>query len=197
MWTDASGTFKVEAEFLGLKDGKVLLHKSNNVRIAVPLNKLCNEDSEHIQKLTGKTKGELSNSNESFHAPGSALHRSNSHTSVSSLQNEPSHPAQNVTPTPPPPPPKTFVYNNFNWLLFFTAKNVSKEDAENYASKFVEEKMDESTVEFINKDLLKDMGVKQGDVLRIMRALEPPKVEPPKEPVMGIVIFKCTESNLI
>ena len=38
-WTDRSGSFKVEAEFIGLKDGKIHLHKLNGVKIAVPVSK--------------------------------------------------------------------------------------------------------------------------------------------------------------
>lgn len=51
-WIDSSGTFKVEAEFLGFVDGKVHLHKTNGVKIAVAAEKLSIEDSEYVEKIT-------------------------------------------------------------------------------------------------------------------------------------------------
>ena len=45
-WTDRSGTFKVEAEFIGLREGKIHLHKMNGVKIAVPVTKMAVEDLE-------------------------------------------------------------------------------------------------------------------------------------------------------
>jgi hypothetical protein len=52
-WTDRSGSFKVEAEFIGLKDGKIHLHKQNGVKIAVPVNKMAIEDLEYVERATG------------------------------------------------------------------------------------------------------------------------------------------------
>ncbi|CCE65293.1 hypothetical protein TPHA_0K01600 [Tetrapisispora phaffii CBS 4417] len=53
IWEDRSGTFKVEAQFIGCKEGKVHLHKSNGVKIAVPADKLSNEDLVYVERLTG------------------------------------------------------------------------------------------------------------------------------------------------
>ncbi|KAK7682915.1 hypothetical protein QCA50_013948 [Cerrena zonata] len=52
-WIDSSGSFKVEAEFLGCVEGKIHLHKSNGVKIAVAANKLSIEDLEYVEKITG------------------------------------------------------------------------------------------------------------------------------------------------
>ena len=43
-WTDRSGSFKVDAEFILIKDGKIHLHKVNGVKIAVPVTKMSVED---------------------------------------------------------------------------------------------------------------------------------------------------------
>ena len=51
-WTDRSGSFKVEAQFIGLSDGKILLHKQNGVKIAVPTFKVAVEDLEHVEEAT-------------------------------------------------------------------------------------------------------------------------------------------------
>lgn len=52
-WIDSSGTFKVEAEFLGCIEGKVHLHKTNGVKIAVAAEKLSVEDLEYVERVTG------------------------------------------------------------------------------------------------------------------------------------------------
>ncbi len=54
-WTDRSGTFKVDAEFIGLRDGKIQLHKVNGVKIAVPVTKMSPRDLEYVEKATGKS----------------------------------------------------------------------------------------------------------------------------------------------
>ena len=52
-WIDSSGTFKVEAEFLGCVEGKIHLHKTNGVKIAVAADKLSVEDLEYVERVTG------------------------------------------------------------------------------------------------------------------------------------------------
>ncbi|KAJ2967825.1 hypothetical protein NUW58_g10355 [Xylaria curta] len=53
VWTDRSKSFSVEAQFLGLKDGKINLHKMNGVKIAVPLAKMSMEDIEYVERTLG------------------------------------------------------------------------------------------------------------------------------------------------
>ena len=53
LWVDRSGTFKVDAEFIGCAKGKIHLHKANGVKIAVAADKLCNEDLAYVEKITG------------------------------------------------------------------------------------------------------------------------------------------------
>ena len=49
-WTDATGKFRTEAEYLGLDDGKVKLKKANGKVITVPLEKLSEADQEYVRK---------------------------------------------------------------------------------------------------------------------------------------------------
>ncbi|OUM58611.1 hypothetical protein PIROE2DRAFT_33104, partial [Piromyces sp. E2] len=51
VWTDKTGSFEVEAQFLGLVGDKVHLHKANGVKIAVPLDKLDAKNVEFIKSL--------------------------------------------------------------------------------------------------------------------------------------------------
>jgi hypothetical protein len=53
MWTDRTGAFKVEAQFLSCANGKIRLHKTNGVKIDVPTQKMCVEDLRYIEQETG------------------------------------------------------------------------------------------------------------------------------------------------
>jgi len=53
-WIDKSGTFKVEAEYLGLNNGKVQLFKLNGKIIDVALDKLSTEDVQYVESITGQ-----------------------------------------------------------------------------------------------------------------------------------------------
>lgn len=42
-----------DAEFIGLSEGKIHLHKLNGVKIAVPVRKLSAEDVEYVEQESG------------------------------------------------------------------------------------------------------------------------------------------------
>ena len=48
VYTSNCGHFKIEAELLDWKDGKVWLRKANNVKIAVPLSRFSGQDVEYV-----------------------------------------------------------------------------------------------------------------------------------------------------
>ncbi|MCJ1400588.1 cytoskeletal protein binding protein [Xylographa trunciseda] len=52
VWTDVTGNFKVDAEFLGCKDGKIILHKMNGVKISVPLAKMSTTDLTYVEQMS-------------------------------------------------------------------------------------------------------------------------------------------------
>lgn len=49
IWTDSTGNFQIEARYLDMKDGKVRLHKSNGVKIAVQAHKMSLADLKLIE----------------------------------------------------------------------------------------------------------------------------------------------------
>ena len=49
-WTDASGSFKVEATLVGVEDGKVQLRKTDGTTIAVPIDKLSAADQAIVRR---------------------------------------------------------------------------------------------------------------------------------------------------
>ena len=53
LWTDRTGAFKVEAQFISCANGKIRLHKTNGVKIDVPTQKMCTEDLRYVEHETG------------------------------------------------------------------------------------------------------------------------------------------------
>ena len=51
-WTDATGKFSVEAEFVSLDNGVVKFKKPNGSALRIPLEKLSKADQEHIRSIT-------------------------------------------------------------------------------------------------------------------------------------------------
>ncbi|KAF9360983.1 cytoskeletal protein binding protein [Mortierella sp. AD094] len=118
MWTDRSGKYKVEAEYLGFHDGKISLHKLNGVKIAVPVREMSQEDINFVEKATGMKIAE----------------------------------------------------SGFDWYDFFIKAGIATEDALRYSTIFRSEKMDSSILPDLNRDVLKGLNVKEGDIIRIRKA---------------------------
>ena len=55
-WTDKSGKFKIDAEFIELKEGKVRLKDSDGDVISVPLGKLSKEDQQFLREQAKRRK---------------------------------------------------------------------------------------------------------------------------------------------
>jgi actin cytoskeleton-regulatory complex protein SLA1 len=58
-WTNRSGAFKTEAQFIGLTDGQIHLHKKNGVQIVVPASKIAQADLKYIEMVTSVDDGKL------------------------------------------------------------------------------------------------------------------------------------------
>ncbi|KAK5131914.1 hypothetical protein LTR08_000502 [Meristemomyces frigidus] len=164
-WTDRSGTFKVEAEFIGLRDGKIHLHKMNGVKIAVPVNKMAIEDLEYVERATGlsldedkpladiKRRNTLKKDNrDSGRAAGSADGARSSGAGASVV------------------PPKS--EDTYEWFDFFLGCGVNPQICERYASAFSRDQMGPEVLPDVNAQLLRTLGLKEGDILRVMKTLD-------------------------
>ena len=157
-WTDRSGTFKVEAEFLGLKDGKIHLHKSNGVKIAVPAAKMSSDDLEYVERRTGisldeeKPLSDLKRKGQDRHPErdqSAAASRSTGGAAIQSSEQQ-----------------------GYDWFDFFLACGVSPQICERYAQIFTKDQMGEENMPDINASLLRTLGIKEGDILRVMKHLD-------------------------
>jgi len=151
-WTDRSKSFSVEAQFLALKDGKINLHKMNGVKIAVPVSKMSVEDLEYVERMTGVSLDEdkpLSDIKKKQQRP----RESHSSTTAGASIERPKKP-------------------EYDWFEFFLSCDVAVGLCERYGQVFNKESMDESVLPDIDSTILRNLGIKEGDIIKIMRFLD-------------------------
>jgi hypothetical protein len=152
-WTDRSKSFTVDAQFLGVKDGKFNLHKQNGVRIAVPIAKMSLEDLEYVERVTGISLDE--------DKPLSDLKKRGA-TSESSRKAQAAKVGASVEPKK----------SDYDWFQFFLTCEVQPGLCERYAQAFARESMDESVLPDVDATVLRNLGLREGDIIKVMRYLD-------------------------
>ncbi|PTB59853.1 hypothetical protein M431DRAFT_135686 [Trichoderma harzianum CBS 226.95] len=149
VWTDRSKSFSVEAQFLGLKDGKLHLHKMNGVKIAVPIAKMSHEDLVYVENLTGISLDD--------ERPLADVKR-----------------ASKVPEQPKPAPVGASVDKGpeYDWFQFFLSCDVAVGLCERYAQAFTRDSMDESVLPDVDAGVLRNLGLREGDIIKVMRTLD-------------------------
>ena len=161
VWTDRSGSFKVEAQFIGLKDGKIHLHKLNGVKIAVPVVKMAAEDLEYVENVTGVSLDE--------DKPLSDIRRRSLREQKEQKQVNGHERKRSLSGPASVQQPKTSEYD---WFGFFLECGVSPHQCERYSYNFNRDSMDESVLSEITPAVLRNLGLKEGDILRVMKHLD-------------------------
>jgi hypothetical protein len=179
-WTDRSGSFKVDAALLGCAEGKIHLHKLNGVKIAVAASKMSVEDLEYVEKVTGvpldddkplvdvkrsSTRGKRER--QSVQLPGgpSTGGGNNRPSPAGSTSSVHGHSAsQQITSQPAKP--------EYDWFGFFLDCGVDINNCQRYALNFNRDQMDESILEDISPEVLRNLGLKEGDILRVTKKLD-------------------------
>ncbi|OIW34810.1 hypothetical protein CONLIGDRAFT_566813 [Coniochaeta ligniaria NRRL 30616] len=154
-WTDRSKSFSVEAQFLGLKDGKLNLHKLNGVKIAVPVSKMSLEDLEYVERVTGISLDE--------DKPLSDL-KKRSDAARGSSSAAPTRVGVSIEPQSKKP--------EYDWFQFFLSCEVAVGLCERYAQAFNRESIDESVLPDVDASVLRNLGLKEGDIIKVMRFLD-------------------------
>ncbi|KAJ4382878.1 cytoskeletal protein binding protein [Didymella sp. IMI 355093] len=150
-WTDRSGSFKVDAEFILLKEGKIHLHKVNGVKIAVPVTKMSVEDLEYIENVTGES---LDDDKPLSEIKRRSTIRANERAATSS-------PGISVQKKP-----------GYDWFDFFLKCGVNPQICERYAQAFEKDQMGEENLPDITPALLRTLGLKEGDILRVTKHID-------------------------
>jgi hypothetical protein len=150
IWHDRTGQFKVEAEFLGIKDGKIWLHKANGVVIEVPAAKMSPEDLAFVDKVSASKK---STPPDDDNTPLALAPKNSSRPSS----------AMKSSPTPKRP--------NIDWFQFFLDAGCDVDDCSRYASSFERDKIDDSILPDIKPDTLRALGLREGDIIRVSKVI--------------------------
>ncbi|SCU87507.1 LAMI_0D06326g1_1 [Lachancea mirantina] len=221
IWVDRSGTFKVEAEFIGCHDGKIHLHKANGVKIAVAADKLSPDDLIYVERTTGmsldKYKPKTSGS------PKSARDKERERRRKLKDQDEREREKEerererrlrereleelrkardlldkerasmkaardkDLPPIKPPRPnqsssgtniaslgpPKSESKNpDYDWFEFFLNCGVDVNNCQRYAINFEREQIAEEILPDIQPSLLRTLGLREGDIIRVMKFLD-------------------------
>ncbi|KAG5914263.1 hypothetical protein E4U61_005949 [Claviceps capensis] len=148
-WTDRSGSFSVDAQFLGLKDSKIHLHKLNGVKIAVPIAKMSRDDLEYVEKMTGISLDDDKPLADVRRAKATDKRGVQAGASVS----------KSVKP-------------EYDWFQFFLSCDVPVGLCERYAQAFIKDSMDESVLPDVNATILRTLGLREGDIIKVMRNLD-------------------------
>ena len=154
-WTDRTGSFKVDAEFLGLKEGKIHMHKVNGVKIAVAVGRMSIEDLEYVERMTGQS---LEDDKPLSDIKRRSTEKRNKHQSASPRP-------QNGAAFEPSKP-------KYEWFDFFLHCGVHPQICERYANAFERDQMGEENLPDIQPTLLRTLGLKEGDILRVMKQLD-------------------------
>lgn len=183
-WIDSSGSFKVEAEFLGCVEGKIHLHKTNGVKIAVAATKLSIEDLEYVEKVTGTSlkhyKDEVAHNMSKKRVSG-ARQNGESAKPATPEKDTPGRPrlaTATINDVPPKQPSRekstalTVGEPDYDWFEFFLQCGVDIGNCQRYLINFSKEQMDESILEDISPSLLRSLGLREGDILRVMKHLD-------------------------
>ncbi len=167
-WIDRTGAFKVEAEFLGVQDGKIHLHKINGVKIAVAAQKLSVEDLEYVERLMGVSLDRYKVENKKDRKDKKDKKEKEEKEVAGGAESAGKKHPKDQPDKETPVSEKSYEY----WFNFFLACGVDANMCEQYSRTFAREQMDDSVLEDITQPLLRTLGLKEGDVLKVMRHLD-------------------------
>ncbi|KAF8591583.1 hypothetical protein K439DRAFT_1380627 [Ramaria rubella] len=162
IWHDHSGQWRTEAEFLGINKGKIRLHKINGVVIEVLPEKMSPDDVRYIESITNRKLGTP--------APATASRsrgKDDDDIPLGALSQRRS--LVDASPTRPPPPKKA---STIDWFEFFLNAGCEIDDCTRYASSFERDKMDEGILPDIKESTLRSLGLREGDIIRVSKAIE-------------------------
>ena len=182
VWTDRTGTFKVEAEFLGFNQGKIRLHKMNGVVIEVAVEKMSNGDIAFLEDITGKklnpTDEEIAASNsrrrEREQMRQSSRSQASATTSMSreDRERERERRKEKEREQRRREQARSGPKRNVDWFEFFLAAGVDVDDCTRYASSFERDKIDETVLGDLDPSTLRSIGLREGDIIRVTKFID-------------------------
>jgi hypothetical protein len=131
----------------------------NGVKIAVPVSKMSIEDLEYVEMKTGVSLDE--------DKPLSDIKKQRARQANEARQSMPS-PTTSAGATVQRTPQKP----EYDWFQFFLSCDVQVGLCERYAQAFNRDSMDESVIPDIDASVLRNVGIREGDIIKIMRTLD-------------------------
>jgi hypothetical protein len=120
----------------------------NGVKIAVPIAKMSHTDLEYVEKFTG----------------------------ISLDDEKPLADVKRSRPSERKPQAGATVEKNkapeYDWFQFFLSCEVAVGICERYAQAFSKESMDESVLPDVDATILRNLGLREGDIIKVMRTLD-------------------------
>ena len=177
IWHDKTGQFRVEAEFLGLSNGKIRLHKINGVIIEVPVEKMSPDDIAYIKKE--RRQNQASRAAPSSRSPPPLDPEDDLPLArMSRPQSTGGGPsAETRARSSPAPNPVASVVQQrprkpqFDWFEFFLSAGCDMDDCTRYAANFERDRIDESILPDLEPSTLRSLGLREGDVIRVRKAI--------------------------
>lgn len=131
------------------------MHKTNGVKIAVPTSKMSTEDIEYVERATGLSLDDEKPEEDRHPVPSQPAR------GISSQQT-----GRAGAAIQQPEGPRT------DWFDFFLAAGVAPQICERYAMVFERDQMSEDSLQDVNAGVLRTLGLKEGDILRVMKHLD-------------------------
>ena len=166
-WVDATGKFKTEAELLGIRADTVRLHKSNGAVIEVPLNKMSRQDLRYLETISGRDLLSQVDKAEQRERRAQEEHRlrerERERERAAALKQQ--EMARREREARDRRPPRAHI----DWFDFFLDAGVDVDYCTRYASAFERDHMDESVILDLEASMLRNLGLREGDILRVRR----------------------------
>src|ERR1700761_7557011 len=165
-WHDKTGQFSADAEFLGMRDGKLRLHKSNGVIIEVPASKMSPEDMEYVRRWFKKRGGTPGNGSGSGNGR-SPRSPDEDDVPLAVVANTNRRPSSQPTALPNAPKRAPAI----DWFEFFLSAGCDIDDCTRYARAFERDKIDGDLLGQVKESTMRSLGLKEGDILRVSKAI--------------------------
>lgn len=171
-WIDATGKFKVDAELVDVRNEHVRLHKTNGSMIEVPFAKMSDVDLAYLEKVTGRRL---------VMAPSDVVSRPRAEP-----RQERSRAPRDPRSVAPPRDPRAVApprdqrnrrssqvpSRNIDWFEFFLEAGVDVDNCTRYATLFERDQIDEAILEEVDANMLRSIGLREGDIIRVRRLID-------------------------
>lgn len=164
-WSDRTGQFKVDAEFLGMNGDKLRLHKTNGVIIEVPIGKMSGDDAQYVKRVQSRRADREKRQ--------STVDSDDVPLGWTQPPRRPSQQMSQESASRSAPPKSTRERRpTFDWFAFFLEAGCAMDDCTRYAANFERDRIDESILVDLDPPTMRSLGLREGDVIRVRKHIQ-------------------------